>query len=97
MVEIETTEQYVKWLNKLRDEYAKEVINSRIAKLRIDEHFGKYKSVGHSVFELKIYYGPGYRVYFTKKGKRLILLLCGGDKSSQEHDIKKAHKMTKEI
>jgi len=58
---------------------------------------GKIRSLGDGLFETKIYYGPGYRLYFVNKGKKIIVLLCGGDKSTQSRDIKKARELAKEV
>jgi putative addiction module killer protein len=69
---------------------AKGKILARIAKIETENHLGDYKSVGGGVYELKIDCGSGYRVYFAFRGKTIIILLCGGDKSTQQGDIKKA-------
>ena len=77
-----------KWLKKLKDLKAKAKILFRIQKLERDGHFGDCKPVGEGVRELKINFGPGYRVYFARlAGDSLILLLLGGDKKTQERDI----------
>ncbi len=78
------------WLEKLKDVKGRAHIRTRLDRL---EHGnpGKYASVGHGVYELKIDFGPGYRVYFCEDGKIIVILLCGGDKSTQKKDIKKAH------
>jgi putative addiction module killer protein len=59
--------------------------------------FGDVRSVGHGVSEIRIHYGPGYRVYFTRRGEELIILLCGGEKSFQQRDIRKAARLAKEL
>ena len=94
MIQIITTAVFKKWLKKIRDNIAIAVISARIDRLK-DGNFGDIKSVGDGVFELRIHYGPGYRIYFTKQGNTIVVLLCGGDKSTQEKDIQKAKEMLK--
>jgi putative addiction module killer protein len=80
---------FQEWYDGLRDKVARGRIVSRIARVRIG-NFGDFKSVGRGVYELRVDYGPGYRVYFGKVGDTLVLLVGGGDKSTQEKDIRKA-------
>ena len=80
---------FSEWLNKLRDSAGRAVIRTRIARLRLG-NFGDCKPVGGGVVELRIDFGPGYRVYFGKESGVLVVLLCGGDKKSQRRDIKQA-------
>lgn len=77
------------WLYSLRDIIARAKLRARIDRVKLG-NFGKCDPVGHGVMELKLDFGPGYRIYFGQKGQTLIVLLCGGDKSSQSKDIKKA-------
>ena len=77
------------WLEKLKDRKARGIIRARINRLRLGL-FGDCQSVGEGVKELRIFFGPGYRVYFGRDGEELIILLCGGDKSSQTKDIVRA-------
>lgn len=77
------------WLESLRDRQTRARIRARINRVRLG-NFGDCKSVGKGVSELRIDYGPGYRVYFGIAGTKLVILLCGGDKSSQSGDIRKA-------
>jgi putative addiction module killer protein len=77
------------WLNSLRDTRARAVIRVRLNRIRLG-NFGDCKPVGDGVKELRVDYGPGYRVYFGQVDQRIVLLLCGGDKSSQGRDIEKA-------
>lgn len=84
MYEIYRTRAFIGWLDGLRD------INRRLLALAMHGHFGDSKQVAKSVIEVRIHVGPGYRVYLTQRGKRIILLLCGGDKRSQKRDIEKA-------
>ncbi|MDP2853786.1 MAG: type II toxin-antitoxin system RelE/ParE family toxin [Smithellaceae bacterium] len=96
MIEILQTENYRKWFDKLKDRNARARIDIRLRRLSLG-NYGDAKSVGEGVSELRIDYGPGYRVYFTKKGARLIILLAGGDKTTQAGDIEKAKKLVHEI
>ncbi len=77
------------WLQALRDERTRQNIQSRIARVRRG-NFGDCKAVGDGVFELRISYGPGFRIYFGQDGAEIVVLLSGGDKSTQDADIKKA-------
>ena len=87
---IEKTVEFDKWLRKLKDLRAKAIILFRIQKVESDGHFGDCESVGDGIRELKIDYAKGYRIYLKEKEGRLIILLIGGDKSTQQKDIKKA-------
>jgi putative addiction module killer protein len=80
---------YVEWTDSLNDARARQKVDARIARLRLG-NFGVARSVGNGVAELKIDYGPGYRVYFGRDGQALVILLCGGSKGTQNDDIKKA-------
>ena len=86
LVEVIKTETFGVWIDGLRDRQAKARILTRIARLA-SGNAGDVKPVGSGVSEMRIPYGPGYRVYFTNKGKTVVILLCGGDKSSQQKDI----------
>lgn len=96
MVEIRQTDVFARWLRKLRDPKARARITSRLDRLASD-HAGDAKPVGEGVSELRIDYGPGYRLYFVRQGRTLYVLLCGGDKSSQDRDIKTAKRLAKEL
>ena len=87
---IEKTTEFDRWLRKLNDLTAKAKILFRIQKLEKDEHFGDWKPVGEGIKELKINYAKGCRVYFSEKDGKIIILLIGGDKSTQQNDIQKA-------
>ena len=89
MLEIRKTENYAKWIDNLADIRARARILVRVERLAAGNP-GDVKPVGEGVSELKIDYGPGYRVYFKKQGQELIILLAGGDKSSQAKDIRLA-------
>ena len=94
--EVRQTEEFSKWLKKLKDAVAKVAIARRIDRMK-EGNFGDSKSVGGEVFELRIVVGKGYRIYFTNKNNKIVILLVGGDKSTQDEDIKIAKKMVKEI
>ena len=96
MIEILQTENYWKWFDKLKDRNARARIDIRLRRLSLG-NYGDVKSVGEGVSELRIDSGPGYRVYFTKKGIQLIILLAGGDKTTQDGDIEKAKRLVHEI
>ena len=87
MIEIRQTETYLRWFNALRDRQAKARIDIRIRRLSMGNP-GDVKPVRQGVSELRINYGPGYRVYFVQRGETLIILLAGGDKRTQKKDIK---------
>lgn len=87
---IEKTEEFDKWVRKLNDLRAKAKILFRIQKLENDEHFGDFKPVGNGINELKINYAKGYRIYYKEIDGKIIILLIGGDKSTQQKDIEKA-------
>lgn len=97
MYYIEKTTEFDKWLRKLKDLRAKAKILFRIQKIIIDEHFGNCEPVGQGIRELKIDYGKGYRVYFREMDGKIIILLMGGDKSTQQQDIEKAKIILKRI
>jgi len=94
---IERTSEFDKRLKKLRDLKAKSKILFRIQKLEKDEHFGDCEPVGDGIQELKINFAKGYRVYFKEKNGKIIVLLLGGDKSTQQKDIKKAKEIWKKL
>ena len=79
------------WLTGLRDRKGRAVIRTRLDRVKYQGNFGSHRSAGHGVFELKIDFGPGYRVYYAEEGSTLVILLGGGDKDSQDRDIRKAH------
>lgn len=90
------TEEFSKWLKRLKDVNARARINLRLRRVELTGDFGDVKPVGEGVSEIRIDCGPGYRVYFAKHGKEIILLLIGGDKSTQKRDILRARKLNKE-
>ena len=94
-LELRQTETYRKWEARLKDERARALITARLTRLGYGLS-GDVKPVGQGVSELRIHYGPGYRVYFRKHGNTIIILLCGGDKSTQAQDIKTAQRLANE-
>ena len=96
MTTVNKTDVYQKWYTKLRDQKAKARIDARIRRLELGNP-GDVEPVGEGVSEMKIDYGPGYRVYYASTGKTVVILLCGGDKSTQAKDIKAAIKIAKEV
>ena len=96
MYEIETTEEFDTWLGNISDGKTQKVIVKRIRTMTLGT-LGKVRSLDGGLFEVKIKYGPGFRLYFINKGKRIIVLLCGGNKSTQSKDIKRARELAGEI
>jgi putative addiction module killer protein len=95
MIELRQTEIFRKWRTKLKDERGRVLIASRLDRLAFG-NAGDVKPVGQGVSELRIDHGPGYRVYFQKRGNTIILLLCGGDKRTQDRDIEIAKRLAAE-
>jgi putative addiction module killer protein len=91
-LDVRQTDEFREWLDRLRDERAKARIAARIRRMVLANP-GDMKSLGGGLIEMRIDYGPGYRIYFTRRGPRIVLLLCGGDKGSQRRDIAKARTM----
>ena len=91
-----TTSVFDRWFDGLRDNQTKRRIQARIDRAE-DGHFGDCKPVGKSVSEMRIDHGPGYRIYFTQRGLELVILLAGGDKSTQQADIKASLKLAREL
>lgn len=96
MIEVRQTEEFVDWFNSLKDIRARAKVQVRIDRLALGNP-GDVKPVGQGVSELRIDYAGGYRVYFVQKGQQLIILLAGGDKSSQQRDIVYAQEIAREI
>jgi putative addiction module killer protein len=93
---VDGTRPFDEWLDDLRDRRAATRIDARVTRLEAGNP-GDYKWIGESVYELRIDYGPGYRIYFAFSGQQIVLLLCGGDKTTQQADIKTAIKYWKEF
>jgi putative addiction module killer protein len=96
VIEIRKTALFAQWLDELRDLQARARVLARIERLAAGNP-GDVEPVGEGVSELRINYGPGYRVYFRKRGQTLIILLAGGDKASQARDIKTALRLARDL
>ena len=96
MIEIRKTETYAKWIDGLRDLHRRARILARVERLAMGNP-GDVKPVGEGVSELRINYGPGYRVYYIKRDQQLIILLAGGDKRTQDRDIKTALQLAQNL
>jgi putative addiction module killer protein len=96
MAAVEKTEAFDTWLKALRDARAKAKIISRIERLA-DGNPGDVKSVGNGISEMRIHYGPGYRVYYCQQGETIVIILCGGDKDSQAKDIATAKEIKESL
>ena len=96
MIEIRKTEIFTKWLEDLKDLRAKARILARIDRMEFG-NFGDVSSVGEGISEMRIFYGPGYRVYFVQRGSEVVILLSGGDKSTQSKDITKAKEIARQL
>ncbi len=96
MYEIRKTDIYAKWLDGLRDIHARARVQARVERLATGNP-GDVKPVGEGVSELRIDYGPGYRVYYTMRGRTMIILLAGGDKRTQTTDIKTALRLARNL
>ncbi len=96
MLEIRKTPQFARWLDKLQDMRGRGRILARIERLALGNP-GDVKAVGEGISELRVDYGPGYRVYYTQQGQSLVILLVGGDKSTQARDIKTALRLARNL
>jgi putative addiction module killer protein len=96
MYKIETTEEFDSWLDNISDGKTQKIIVKRIRIMSLGT-LGKVRPLKNGLFEAKINYEPGFRLYYVNKGKKIIVLLCGGDKSTQRDDIKQARRLAKEI
>jgi putative addiction module killer protein len=96
MYSIYTTEVFDDWFTKLKDQQAKRRIQVRIDRVE-DGNFGDTEPVGEGVSELRFFFGPGYRIYYCKQGQRVVILLAGGDKSTQSKDIKLALQLAQDL
>jgi putative addiction module killer protein len=96
MIEVRQTEIYSEWFDDLRDRQARARINARIRRLSLGNP-GDVKPVGEGVSEMRIDYGPGYRVYFVRRGQTIVVLLAGGDKHTQDRDIKTALALAQDL
>jgi putative addiction module killer protein len=96
VIEVQKTDIFINWVLALRDDEAQARIAARLDRLALG-NVGDVKSVGGGVSEMRIDYGPGYRIYFAYRGRTVVILLCGGDKRTQARDIKRAQKMVVEL
>ena len=96
MIEVRQTDNYAEWFESLRDRQPRARINTRIRRLSLGNP-GDVRPVGEGVSELRIDYGPGYRVYFVQRGETLVILLAGGDKRTQNRDIRTALELAREL
>jgi len=96
MLEIRKSDTYEQWFRKLKDRQAQVRINARIRRVEESGNFGDVKAAREGVSEMRIDYGPGYRIYFMLRGAMLVVLLAGGDKRTQDADIKAAINIAKE-
>ena len=95
MIEIIESNTFKRWVRRLRDRAAVARINARLRNIT-NGHFGDVRTVGNGITEMRIQSGPGYRVYFIRDGAEVVVLLCGGDKSSQLRDIERAKRIARE-
>ena len=86
---------FLDWIERFKETHTRAKILTRLDRLKLG-NFGDCKSIGEGVYELRIHYGPGIRVYYSKIGRKIILLLCGGEKGSQRRDIKNAQAFLKD-
>lgn len=96
MIEVRQTEEFRTWLGALRDDRAVARIAVRIRRLE-QGNPGDVKSLGAGLLEMRVDYGPGYRVYYVRRGATIIVLLCGGDKRTQQRDIRRAQALAAEL
>ena len=96
MIEVRQTEKYSRWFAKLRDQRARGRILARIRRLSLGNP-GDVEAVGEGISELRIDYGPGYRIYFKRQGEIVVVLLVGGDKRTQQRDIEKAKELARNL
>ena len=96
MITIKQTDEFARWLTGLRDQRAKQKIATRLQRLKFG-HFGDVEPIGSGLSELRIHEGQGYRIYFRQNGQEIVLLLCGGNKKTQQRDISRAQEIMKEL
>jgi putative addiction module killer protein len=96
MTEVRQTEEFSGWLHRLKDTNAVTRIVGRIRRMEMGNP-DDAKSIGHGIFEMRIDYGPGYRIYYVRRGAQIVILLCGGDKRTQQRDIQRAQKLAESL
>lgn len=94
--EVRLTAEFSEWLDELNDRIALDAISARLARMQIGG-FGDHASVGGGVSELRIHYGPGFRAYYTVRGRVIVVMLMGGTKRTQDRDIERAKRIAKEV
>jgi putative addiction module killer protein len=96
MIEVRQTQEFSAWLHRLKDANAVARIAGRIRRMEMGNP-GDSKSIGRGILEMRIDYGPGYRIYYLHRGTQIVVLLCGGDKRTQQQDIKRARKLAETL
>jgi len=96
MIEVRQTDEFRKWLRRLKDSNAVARVVARIRRME-QGNLGDTKSVGAGVMEMRVDYGPGYRIYYVHRGVEIVILLCAGDKRTQQQDIKRAHAIVRDM
>jgi putative addiction module killer protein len=96
MPEVRQTAVFRSWLRRLKDSNAVARIVARVRQME-QGNFGDNRSVGAGVMELRVDYGPGYRLYYVNRGAEIVILLCGGDKRTQQQDIRRAHDLVRDL
>lgn len=96
MIDLFQTDEFTRWLKRLRDINVRARINVRLKRIALTGNLGDAKPASNGIYEFCIDYGPGYRVYYSQRGREMLLLLIGGDKSSQQKDIEKVKKVNAE-
>ncbi len=96
MIKVRQTEEFSSWLHRLKDANAVARIVGRIRRMEMGNP-GDTRGVGHGILEMRIDYGPGYRVYYAHRGTQIVILLCGGDKRTQQRDIKRAQRLAETL
>ena len=97
MLTIVETASFIRWFGGLKDTKGRARILARVERIRLTGHFGDCESLGEGVSELRIHFGPGYRIYFCRRGSEIVVLLGGGDKGSQTRDIRAAQIIAREV
>ena len=96
MIQVRETPEFTQWLSNFADRVARKRIADRITRVQAGL-FGDAKPIGDRIFELRVHYGPGYRIYFARSGRFVVILLCGGAKGSQRRDIERARQIAERI
>ena len=96
MIEVRQTQEFSAWLHRLRGADTAARIVGRIRRMEMGNP-GDSRSVGHGILEMRIDYGPGYRIYYLHRGAQIVILLCGGDKRTQQRDIKRAQRLAETL